>query len=257
MTSLVTIPQQKAYELEKSQSRMDAEYIICRAWDTGPKNSIPASEVLVYREGSNVPDCQEEFKYCEIGNIDSLGRFEPTTLRWDAQDLEVDPDAQKNNQRLWDKINKRDITKHDGPCVLVPKTRPYLKRFGLLTGVEGEEKLRFTKALFAFYPGAKLRDATLAAESGKSSSIVRLEATCLLFIALKEPLSQWIASLARWGKTYPTLEPREVMESHIQQKLLRAATSDERKKRACELAMTVKDRATAETKFSAIMEKNK
>ena len=190
---------------EASQSgkvRLDPEYWIFISSQAGRPNTQNMSEVMSV---SWVPACQSipklPFRYCEIGNIDHFGRIAPFLIE---DEEEIEPESAKQRERLLKKINDGKISQIEDWAVIAPKTRPYKKKYGLLSG--NEKDTYFTTDLLLLEPGPLLLE--------KVDD--RGQAVCLLWVMLlRTILGDHVTALSRWGKTYPTITPDDLQSAPV------------------------------------------
>ena len=179
--------------------RLDADHALHQSAVSEP---LPISHVFTVGQGERV-DSEPEvmYRYCEIGDVDRLGLTSPRTV--DPNFPEVDPELRKQEDRIRRKVQQRKAMTLDRWCVLVPKTRPYLKKFAIIGGRDGTY---FTTDFFVLEPGSALL---------KSCDGSIEDASCLLFLLLKGPLNALLTSISRWGKSYPTLHPDDLSHAVI------------------------------------------
>ena len=179
--------------------RLDADHALHQSAISDP---MPISHVFTVGQGERVDsEPTVMYRYCEIGDVDRLGLSSPRTVDPDCP--EMDPELRKQEDRIRRKVQQRKAMTLDRWCVLVPKTRPYLKKFAIISG---SESTYFTTDFFVLEPGSALL------ESCKNSVE---DASCLLFLLLKGPLNALLTSISRWGKSYPTLHPDDLSHAVI------------------------------------------
>lgn len=187
----------------KPTVRLDAEYALQQSSISSP---MPVEEVFVLSE---FPEIDSEptdiYNYCEIGDIDRMGLASPRIIDPSIQD--DNPEMRKQIDRIRKKVQQGKAMKPDSWCVLVPKTRPYLKKFAI---VNGKENSYFTTDFFVLKPGNQLIQHCNKDEE---------EATCLLLLLLKGELNSLLTSLSRWGKSYPTLHKDDLSNASIDQQV--------------------------------------
>ena len=179
--------------------RLDADHALHQSAASEP---LPISHVFTVGQGERV-DSEPEvmYRYCEIGDVDRLGLTSPRTV--DPNFPEMDPELRKQEDRIRRKVQQRKAMTLNRWCVLVPKTRPYLKKFAIISG---NESTYFTTDFFVLEPGSALL---------KSCGGSIEDASCLLFLLLKGPLNALLTSISRWGKSYPTLHPDDLANAVI------------------------------------------
>ena len=145
-----------------------------------------------------------------------MGRISPRLIDPHQPDADDDGGDGKQIDRVRSKIRKGDIMSLDDWHVLVPTTRVYLGKFTIVTG---EEDCYFTTKLHPFSPGERL-----LAVCDNDRGI----ATSLLFLMLRGEFRAFLASLSRWGKTYPTLNDKDLRGAVIDEAMLNRNLSSER-----------------------------
>ena len=179
--------------------RLDADHALHQSTISNP---LPISRVFVLGQGQKLDSEPEAgYRYCEIGDVDRLGLTAPRTV--DPNSPEVDTELSKQEDRIRDKVQQGKAMVLDRWCVLVPKTRPYLKKFAVISG---KEDTLFTTDFFVLEPGSELL------QSCNGSTEV---ASCMLFQLLRGPLNSLLTSISRWGKSYPTLNAKDLSSAVI------------------------------------------
>lgn len=194
--------------------RLDADYALSQ---TGVASPIPSREAFFIADADPEPgEPETSYRYCEIGDIDRMGRISPRIIDPEQTDADEDGGDGKQTDRVRSKVRKGDIMSLDDWHVLVPTTRVYLGKFTIVTG---EEDCYFTTKLHPFSPGERL----LSACGGDRGT-----ATSLLFLMLRGEFRAFLASLSRWGKTYPTLNAKDLTGTVIDGATLTRSLSPER-----------------------------
>ena len=205
--------------------RLDADHALHQSAVSAP---MPISQVFTVGQGERVDsEPTVMYRYCEIGDVDRLGLSSPRTVDPDCP--EMDPELRKQEDRIRRKVQQRKAMTLDRWCVLVPKTRPYLKKFAIISG---SESTYFTTDFFVLYPGSALL------ESCKNSVE---DASCLLFLLLKGPLNALLTSISRWGKSYPTLHPDDLVNAVIDSAEIRDLVTPDRVTEALTMRRVVED----------------
>lgn len=199
--------------LQHGSLRLDADYALSIV---GVQTPVPMSDVFVVVVVDPEPrEPQSAYRYCEIGDIDRMGRIAPRLIEVD--EANIDPEEEPDNARQRDRIRKKvrngDIMTVDDWAVLAPITRPYLGKFTVVTG---KEDCYFTTKLIHIVPGKRL-----VMHCGEDDGL----AVCLLFLMLKGELQPLLSSLSRWGKTYPTLNRRDLENAVIDEGVLQRCLS--------------------------------
>ena len=222
---------------ELQVNRLDAEFVISNAWQG--RGGVPSSRLMEIREnqvtgrGVQAPvEPETTYNYCEIGHIDSIGRISPYAVDPNAKDL--DPDLQKQTDRIRRKVQGGDMVSYSEPLVLVPKTRPYLGKFALITG--SEPTTYFTTALIPLAAGDLIKESTESITNRANRTLVE---TCFLFLLLKKDLRFWLSALARWGKSYPVLNHKELSKATIPSRKIRSMLTPDYARTAKHLAKTL------------------
>ena len=141
-------------------------------------NAVPLHAICYARELDRALKPNDAFSYCEIGSVDMFGVGEPFWLDED----EIEPGSEE--ERVLKKIEKGDIGVGKPGTILVPKVRPYLGKFVLVTGSE----TYYTRAFLELHPKG-IKPETL-------------------YACLKHPLVlEQIYRVCTIGKGYPTITP--------------------------------------------------
>ena len=182
------------------------------------------------------------YSYCEIGDVDRMGLVSPRIIDPATQD--DNPESRKQMDRVRKKVQQGKAMKPDSWCVLVPKTRPYLKKFAI---VNGKEDAYFTTDFFVLKPGNRLIAHCDASEA---------RATCMLLLLLKGKLNPLLTALSRWGKTYPTLHADDLSNASIEQATLEKMLTNELAHDAELMRKTVEESIEARNHLLEIIKKN-
>ena len=228
--------------LQHGSLRLDADYALSVV---GVQTPVPMSDVFVVDDIEPEPgEPQSAYRYCEIGDIDRMGRIAPRVIEVDEAnvDPEEEPDSARQRDRIRKKARKGDIMAVDGWAVLVPLTRAYLGKFAVVTG---DEDCYFTTALIPLIPGKRL-----AEHCGGDDGL----AACLLFLMLKGELRPLLSSLSRWGKTYPTLNRRDLENAVVDEGVLQRCLSPAMMKSANALRNAILDSRRTDARLRDILE---
>lgn len=228
--------------LRRGGLRLDADYALSQS---GIRAPVPASDVFIADEIDPEPgEPPAPYRYCEIGDIDRMGRVSPRLIETDlpAGGDEEEPDNARQTDRIRKKVRQGNIMAVDGWAVLVPLTRAYLGKFAVATG---QEDCYFTTALIPFVPGKRLVE-----HCGEDEAL----ATCLLFLMLKGELQPLLSSLSRWGKTYPTLNRRDLENAVVDESVLQRCLSPEMTKSANDLRNVIIDSQKMEARLRDILQ---
>ncbi len=135
------------------------------------------------------PDISEldNFLYAEIGNVEKTGEVIPVSLSLDNRNEE--------SERLFRKIEKKDIFLPEKGNILISKIRPYLNKNVLV----GEENIYFTKAFLQIRP--------------KINNLV-------LYYALRTVFFNNLNYVSRQGKGYPTLNENGLKNIRFPKKIV-------------------------------------
>lgn len=117
---------------------------------------------------------EEDFLYCEIGDVEKSGDINPVLLNFSQRHLE--------QENYYKKIEKGDIISVDPDDILLAKVRPNLKKYILIT--ETTKDTYFTSAFIRIHPKKMPR---------------------ILYHCLRSIFFDDIIALSRQGKGYPTL----------------------------------------------------
>lgn len=194
--------------LQHGSLRLDADYALSKVGIQAP---IPMSDVFVVDEIDPEPrEPRSAYRYCEIGDIDRMGRIAPRLIEIDEANIdpEEEPDNTRQRDRIRKKVQKGDIMTVNDWAVLAPITRPYLGKFAVVTG---QEDCYFTNKLIPLVPGK-----WIVGYCGEDEGL----AACLLFLLLKGELQRVLSSLSRWGKTYPKLSRRDLENAVVDESVL-------------------------------------
>lgn len=119
------------------------------------------------------------FEYAEIGNVSSSEDVHPVLLDMDVQN--------ELNNNYFKKIKKGDIIKVQKNDILISKVRPYLKKIIFID--DAKSKIYYTSAFIHLRPRKSPR---------------------ILFYLLKGHFINYVNSISRQGKGYPTLSDRDL-----------------------------------------------
>lgn len=119
------------------------------------------------------------FQYAEIGDVTSSEDVDPVTLDMDVQN--------ELNANYFKKIKKGDIIRVQKNDILVSKVRPYLKKIILIN--DSNQQIYYTSSFIHLRPR-----------------------TCpeILFYLLKGHFINYLNSISRQGKGYPTLSDKDL-----------------------------------------------
>ena len=203
--------------------RLDADHALHQSAISDP---LPIDHVFTLGQGERVDsEPTATYRYCEIGDVDRLGLTSPRTVDPDCPEL--DPELRKQEDRIRRKVQQRKAMTLDRWCVLVPKTRPYLKKFAIISD---RESTYFTTDFFVLQPGSALLESC-------DGSVQ--DASCLLFLLLKGPLNALLTSISRWGKSYPTLHPDDLSHAVIDSAEIRDLVTTDRIAKAVKMRRVV------------------
>ena len=220
--------------------RLDADYALSQ---TGIASPIPASEAFFIADVDHEPaEPDTAYRYCEIGDIDRMGRISPRFIDPSQQESGDDAGDDKQTDRVRSKIRKGDIMSLDDWHVLVPTTRVYLGKFTIVTG---EEDCYFTTKLHPFRPGERLLSAC-----DDDDGI----ATSALFLMLRGDFRAFLASLSRWGKTYPTLNDKDLKGTVIDEAILDRNLSEDRIERARQMCNAILERQRIDRRVTSLLQ---
>ena len=223
--------------------RLDADYALSQ---TGIVSPIPASGAFFIARADHEPaEPDAAYRYCEIGDIDRMGRISPRLIDPNLPDADNDGGDGKQIDRVRSKIQKGDIMSLDDWRVLVPTTRVYLGKFTIVTG---EEDCYFTTKLHPFSPGERL----LAACGGD-----RGVATSLLFLMLRGDFRAFLSSLSRWGKTYPTLNDKDLTGAVIDEALLNRNLLSERVDKARQVCNAILESQRINRRIASLLQEGR
>lgn len=206
--------------------RLDADFALHRA---GIENPVSIGDLLRIEDGRPVRPGEVEFYYCEIGHIGRLGDISP--MRVPVAGEEADPDLARSLERTRKKVEAGKVMRLRDWTLLVPRIRPHLGKFAVVTGCE--PNLYFTTDLHALAPGP-----ALLARCGDDRGL----ATCALLLSAKKrgELQPVFAALSRWGKGYPVLREEDLRAATIASNVLERATTERRLAAAARLRDSIR-----------------
>lgn len=208
---MVLKPIDSANLLTKPNIRLDADHALHQS---ALANPVSIRKVFTVGQGNHIDtEPSEPYHYCEIADVDRIGFTSPRLV--DPRYPEVDPELRTLEEHIRRKVQQLKAMTFDQWCVLVPKTRPYLRKFAIVTG---KEDTYFTTDLFVLEPGEALLEACHQSTP---------DATCLLILLLKGQLNPLLTSISRWGKSYPTLHRDDLSNAVIDQTTLNHLVSQE------------------------------
>lgn len=186
-----------------SKTRVDPEHVI---YQSALKIPAPASNWLhaQFPDARALTDIAGPFNYAEIGDVDSHGQVAPRRIGQLPADGETPGDIEddEKTRQVITKIMSGKIARADTPLVLLPKTRPHLGKFALLLP---PVDFYYTTDFIEIRPAGKLLD--FFAD--------RTQATKALYVLLRTTLFPWLVAMEKWGKSYPTVDPRDINDSFI------------------------------------------
>lgn len=140
----------------------------------------------------------EDFKYCQIGDVNSNGICNPVIINFEEKDVALDD--------YYKKISKGDIFKPNIGDILISKVRPYLKKIVYIT--EDIKNIYFTKAFICLRP--------------KISPIIAYSMIFDNFINI-------INYSSRMGKGYPTINNVDLNQLKLSRKYYNNIIENEKK----------------------------
>lgn len=209
----------------KEQPRLDVGFTLWQQKCAAAKDTIPATDLFdVGWIAGATPDMNAEGQWIvEIGDLDRSGRSTPKWVPNDMTAEEHHPETQNEMERLLSKIGKNKFGPVPPWTVLAPKTRPYLRKFGLYGPDDG---VLHTSDLLALQPKSWLSERCSAVEADVSmfnsqEESERAVGCCLLWLLCAHgPVGDLLALIARWGKEYPTLHLADIQTASISESLL-------------------------------------
>lgn len=204
--------------IRRESFRLDVDFIAQRQMVSGNSAyNFTAYVEVDWIEMSLFSDDDNLTNYCEIGDIDRLGRICPYKLVPKGHsDYINSPEEIGQIERRLKKIEKEKIGQVDNWAVLVPKTRPYRRVFAL---VSGKENVYYTTDLLKFQPSEKFIEllhelSGVSFDFQKENDYAQL-CVILWFLLRYGPLGNALSAISRWGKTYPTLDPEDITLMNI------------------------------------------
>lgn len=223
--------------LTKPNIRLDADHALHQS---ALANPVSIRQAFTVGQGNQIDaEPSEPYHYSEIADVDRTGFSSPRLV--DPSYPEVDPELRKQEDRIRRKVQQLKAMTFDQWCVLVPKTRPYLRKFAIVTG---QENTYFTTDLFVLEPGKSLLEACNDSTP---------DATCLLFLLLKGPLNPLLTSISRWGKSYPTLHRDDLANAVIDQDALNQLVSNSYVNQAKQIRRIVEGVAAGQSELLQIL----
>ncbi|MDE5909783.1 MAG: hypothetical protein K2H52_13730 [Lachnospiraceae bacterium] len=137
----------------------------------------------------DVSNLEEDFLYCEIGDVNSNGEVMPVTLNFTKRQLEM--------ESYYKKIEKGDILLAQPGDILISKVRPNLKKIVFITNENCN--IYYTSAFIRIRP----------------QIIPKILYYCLRSIFIDD-----INALSRQGKGYPTISESDLMTLKFDQKII-------------------------------------
>ncbi len=181
------IKEVKLLDISKEYSVRSDLNFIKYVEDKNKEKFISFEKIFNVIENKNINiDELEEFKYCQIGDVDGEGALTPVIINFDEQTAEL--------ADYYKKIKKGDIFKPQKGDILVSKIRPYLKKIVFID--ESNEDVYFTKAFICLKP--------------KLNPI-------LTFFLLRCLWFKDLNSISRIGKGYPTLNVNDFKYLRIEE----------------------------------------
>ncbi|MDA8337742.1 MAG: hypothetical protein M0Z70_00390 [Nitrospiraceae bacterium] len=132
----------------------------------------------------NIPyDDDNTIRYCEITDISKFGDITPYSINPD------NIEAGSEEHRILKKIEKGDIIRAKEGNILISSVRPYLKKFVYIN--REKEQILFTKALIMLNP--------------------KVNNKFFYYLLRIDEFANQITSISRTGKSYPTVERRDIL----------------------------------------------
>lgn len=185
------------------KTRVDPEHVI---YQSALKNPAPASNWLHARfpDACAPTDIAAPFNYAEIGDVDGNGQVAPRRIdRLPAGDeTPGDIEDDEKTRQVITKIMSGKIARATTPLVLLPKTRPHLGKYALLLP---PVDFYYTTDFIEIRPAGKLLE--FFAD--------HTQATKALYVLLRTTLFPWLVAMEKWGKSYPTIDPRDINDSFV------------------------------------------
>lgn len=158
------------FDYHKYQKQIDSEFY-----------SFSDLFEIVEQQRVDLDNLYEDFKYCEIGDVDGYGNIYPKDLNFSIRNL-VDEDYYK-------KIEKGDIVSVEKGDILISSVRPNLKKFVLID--ENSEKVYFTSAFIQVRPKTLVK---------------------IMYYCIRTVFYESIIAISRQGKGYPTLNRSDLRD---------------------------------------------
>lgn len=186
-----------------AKTRVDPEHVM---YISALKNPAPAADWLhaKFPDACQPADIACPLHYAEIGDVDAYGQVAPRLISQLPAGDETPSDIEddEKTRQVISKIMSGKIARAATPLVLLPKTRPHLGKFALLLP---PVDFYYTTDFIEIRPAGKLLE-FFADET---------QATKALYVLLRTALFPWLVAMEKWGKSYPTIDPRDINDSFV------------------------------------------
>lgn len=144
----------------------------------------------------NLSNSDQDFHYCEIGNVSKESEVTPVKLNFGKR--------REEEENYYTKIEKGDIIKVEKNDLLVSKIRPNLKKYVL---VDNETSNCFFTSAFIHLKPKKLNK--------------------ILYYSLKTIFSDNLIAVSRQGKGYPTLKEEDLFDIKFNKNIIDKFTKNQ------------------------------
>ncbi|WP_201785622.1 restriction endonuclease subunit S domain-containing protein [Syntrophomonas wolfei] len=143
-----------------------------------------------------VDDLYDDFKYCEIGDVDKNGYVAPVHLNFNNRNL--------LDENYYKKIEKGDIISVDSGDILISKVRPNLKKYVLIDDITKD--IYFTSAFIRIKP-KKIPN--------------------IIYYCLRTIFYENLIAVSRQGKGYPTINIVDLGQLRFNKDIIDRLSSNE------------------------------
>jgi len=146
----------------------------------------------------NTADLNDDFYYCEIGDVEKDGDIHPVLLNLNNRLIEY--------ADYYKKIEKGDIIRAKEGDILIAKVRPYLKKYVYVT--EEKQNIYYTSAFIHLVPKKMNK---------------------VLYYVIKYIYYENLLAISRQGKSYPTLNEKDLLYLKFDKNIINRLLENETK----------------------------
>lgn len=146
----------------------------------------------------NTADLNDDFYYCEIGDVEKDGDIHPVLLNLNNRLIEY--------ADYYKKIEKGDIIRAKEGDILIAKVRPYLKKYVYVT--EEKQNIYYTSAFIHLVPKKMNK---------------------VLYYVIKYIYYEDLLAISRQGKSYPTLNKKDLLYLKFDKNIINRLLENETK----------------------------